>query len=71
MDKLSPQQIAGKTLRRLIQENYPSQEEFSYEYGTDIRTVSRYINKGINKIDVVQELADFFDISFLEFFSES
>lgn len=71
MNKLSPQQIAGKTLRRLIQEYYPSQEEFSYEYGTDIRTVSRYINNGINKIDVIQELADFFDINFLDFFSES
>lgn len=71
MDKLSPQQIAGKTLRRLIQENYPSQEEFAYEYGTDIRTISRYINNGINKIDAVQELADFFGVSFLEFFADS
>lgn len=71
MDKLSPQLNAGKTLRQLILENYSSQEEFAYEYGTDIRTVSRYINNGINKIDVIQELADFFGISFLEFFTET
>ena len=70
MAKLTPQQIAGRTLRRLIQENYPSQEEFAYEYGMDIRTVSRYINSGINKIDAIQELADFFAVSFLDFFAE-
>ena len=71
MVKLSPQQIAGKKLRNLIQENYPSQEEFAFEYGTDIRTVSRYINIGINKVATIQELADFFGISFLDFFKES
>lgn len=71
MVKLSPQQIAGKKLRYLIQENYPSQEEFAFEYGTDIRTVSRYINIGINKVATIQELADFFGISFLDFFKES
>lgn len=71
MVKLSPQQIAGKKLRYLIQENYPSQEEFAFEYGTDIRTVSRYINIGINKVATIQELTDFFGISFLDFFKES
>ena len=48
MEKLTPQQIAGQNLRRLIQENYPSQEEFAYDYGMDLRSVSRYINNGIN-----------------------
>ena len=71
MVKLSPQQTAGKKLRYLIQENYPSQEEFAFEYGTDIRTVSRYINIGINKVATIQELADFFGISFLDLFKES
>ncbi len=70
MEKLSPQEIAGRKLRKLIQENYTSQEEFAFEYGTDIRTVSRYINNGINKINAIQELADFFNISFVEFFKE-
>jgi len=70
MEKLSPRQIAGRNLRRLIQENYTSQEEFSYDYGMDLRTVSRYINAGINKIDAIQELALFFNVDFMEFFKE-
>lgn len=70
MDKSSQRQIAGRTLRRLIQENYSSQEEFAYDYGADVRTVSRYINEGINKVDTIQELAYFFGISFFDFFVE-
>ncbi len=70
MSVLSPQQRAGNALRRLIQENYPSQEEFAYDYGLDIRSVSRYINNGINKIDTIQELADFFKVDFTDFFKE-
>ena len=65
---LSPQLKAGMVLRQLIAENYPSQEEFAYDYGADIRTISRYINNGINKIDVIQELAEFFDVPFEFFF---
>lgn len=67
-EALSPQLQAGTVLRRLIAENYLSQEEFAYDYGADIRTVSRYINNGINKIDVIQELAEFFDVPFEFFF---
>lgn len=67
--KLSPERMAGETLRRLIQENYSSQEEFAYEYGTDLRTVSRYVNNGINKVNIIQELAEFFNVSFTDFFT--
>lgn len=66
--KLSPERMAGETLRRLIKENYSSQEEFAYEYGIELRTISRYINNGINKVNVIQELAEFFNISFTDFF---
>lgn len=69
MEKLSPQQIAGQTLRKLIRENYASQEEFSYDYGMDLRTLSRYINNGINKVDAIQELATFFKVDFTDFFN--
>lgn len=68
MAVLSTKQIAGLRLRRLIQENYSSQEEFAYDYGLEIRTVSRYINNGINKVDVIQELAEYFNIDVTEFF---
>ena len=60
---------AGERLRQLIKENYTSQEEFAYDFGLEIRTVSRYINNGIHKINVVQELADFFSVPFTSFFA--
>ena len=69
-EALSPQLKAGRALRRLIEENFSSQEEFAYEYGADIRTISRYINNGINKIDVIQELAERFDVPFEYFFQD-
>lgn len=70
MSMLSKEQIAGRYLRTLINENYDTQQDFAYDYGLEIRTVSRYINDGINKISVIQELADFFNVDFLDFFRE-
>lgn len=70
MNEMDAAKLAGRTLRRLIEENYPSQEEFAYRYGADVRTINRYINNGINKIDAIQQLADHFKISFLDFFRE-
>ena len=58
---------AGKVLRKLIEENYNTQEEFALDYGIELRTVSRYINNGINKLDVLQELAFFFNVNIVEF----
>lgn len=68
MSSWTPQQKAGLVLKRLIQERYSSQEEFVLDYGMELRTVSRYVNQGINKISVVQELADFFALEFEDFF---
>ena len=68
MSSWTPQQKAGLGLKRLIQERYSSQEEFALDYGMELRTVSRYVNQGINKISVVQELADFFALEFEDFF---
>lgn len=70
MTKLPPEILAGNKLRILIEENYPSQEEFAYQYGADVRTISRHINQGINKISTVQEYANHFHINFLDFFAE-
>ena len=67
-EQMSAERMAGEALRKLIQENYSSQEEFAYDYGADLRTISRYINNGINKINVIQELADFFGVSLISFF---
>ena len=68
MTELSPQMKAGRKLRQLIAENFSSQEEFADAYGADPRTIGRYVNQGINKVDAIQELADWFGIDFKEFF---
>ena len=70
MAELSYALIAGQTLKRLIKENYETQEDFAYDYGADLRTISRYVNQGINKIDVIQEFAEFFDVPFDDFFKK-
>lgn len=67
---ISPMLRAGEVLRNLINENYSSQEEFAFDFGTDVRTVNRYVNNGINKIDTVQQLAMFFNVDFTYFFKE-
>ncbi len=71
MSKLSPQQKAGNALRRLIKENYSTQLEFALDYGlSDDRCVRRYLKDGINKVDTIQSLADFFQVDFSYFFTE-
>lgn len=71
MADLSYALIAGQNLKQLIKENYITQEDFAYDYGAEIRTISRYVNQGINKIDVIQELAEFFDVPFEYFFRKN
>ena len=61
---------AGEVLRQLIQKNYASQEEFARDFGMDVRTVNRYVNNGINKISLLQELATFFHISIVDFLKQ-
>lgn len=59
---------AGKVLKRLIKENYSTQEEFAYDYGIELRTVSRYVNeKGITKTADMQEFAEFFGVQMYVF----
>ena len=67
MPDIDAAKYAGDVLRRLINKNYLSQEEFAFDFGTDIRTVSRYVNIGITKIPTLQELAIFFNISIKDF----
>ncbi|MCD7894083.1 MAG: helix-turn-helix transcriptional regulator [Erysipelotrichaceae bacterium] len=69
-EKLTPQQKAGQKLRQLLKENNISQEQFAKLFNIDVRTCNRYINVGINKIDVLQQLADYFNIDIEEFFED-
>ena len=68
MTELSPKKIAGENLRLLINHNYPNQAEFAYEFGAVEKTISRYVNDGINKLDTIQELAHFFGVEYIDFF---
>jgi len=70
MAEITAKLQAGLTLRLLINSHYPSQEEFAYDYGLNIRSVNRYINEGIGKVDTIQELAEFFRVDFTYFFSD-
>ena len=63
MPNVDAAKYAGTVLRKLIEENYSSQEEFAFDFGTDLRTVSRYVNSGITKIQTLQELSLFFNVS--------
>lgn len=67
MSNLSPEKVAGNALRKLIKDNYSSQEDFAWDYGLELRTVSRYVNNGISKLAVVDELATFFGMTWEEF----
>ncbi len=70
-ESLSPWEIAGKVLRRLIKENYKTQEEFALDFGTELRNVSRYVNGGIGSLKTIQQLAMFFRVDFRYFFDEA
>lgn len=67
MNELNAAKYAGNVLRKLIKENYSSQEEFADEFGTVLRVVNRYVNEGINKLSVLQELAFFFGVDLKDF----
>ena len=68
MAKLTPQLKAGQKLRELIARDFESQEDFAFAYGCDVRTVSRYVNQGIEKVGVIQDLALYFNVDFMAFF---
>ena len=62
--------VAGANLKRLIKNSkYKTQEEFAFEFCTDVRTVGRWVNKGIKNLDTIQQIAAFFGIDALAFFS--
>lgn len=63
--------VAGANLKRLIKNSkYKTQEEFAFEFGTNVRTVGRWVNKGIKNLDTIQQIAAFFDIDARAFFSK-
>ena len=67
MNNLSFRMVTANALRKLIKKYYPSQEKFAEDYCMDIRNISRYVNNGIGKLDMVEEIANFFHLTWEEF----
>ncbi len=66
-DEFSLSLIAAKNLKHLIRSSkYRTQDNFAYEFGAEIRTVSRWLNKGIKNIDTLEEIAKFLDVDVFE-----
>ncbi len=66
-NELSLSLIAGINLKRLIRSSrYRTQENFAYEFGAEIRTVSRWLNAGVKNIDTLEEIADFLEVDVFE-----
>lgn len=61
-------QVAGDNLKCLIRKStkYHSQDDFAFDFGVEIRTLSRWLNQGIKNIDTIKELADFLSVDILE-----
>lgn len=69
MDNIEASIKAGQCLRILVQRNYSTQEEFALDINAELRTINRWINQGIHKIDTIQFLAEHFNMDFIEFFT--
>ena len=55
--------IVGANLERAIKESkWKTQEKFSEAFGAEVRTVGRWCNQGIDKLSLVQQIADFLEI---------
>ena len=55
--------IVGANLKRAIKESkWKTQERFSEAFGAEVRTVGRWCNQGVDKLSLVQQIADFLEI---------
>lgn len=62
--------IVGANLKRLIKESdYRTQEEFALEFGADVRTVRRWINRGIYNVSTIEQIAKFFNVDVFDILS--
>ena len=55
--------IVGANLKRAIKESkWKTQEKVAEAFGAEVRTVGRWCNQGIDKLSLVQQIADFLEI---------
>ena len=71
-EKLSLNKIVGMNLKRIIrQSRYRTQEEFAWEYGYELRTVSRWLNGGLDSLGTIEGVARFLGVEpILQVFEE-
>ena len=70
-NELSLSLIVGINLKRLIRSSrYRTQENFAYEFGAEIRTVSRWLNAGVKNIETIEEIEDNIEIDVFELFKK-
>lgn len=67
MRNIDHSMAAGLALKRLIQCNYSSQQAFAEDFGTELRTVSRYVTNGITRMPMIEEIADFFHMDLIDY----
>lgn len=63
-------QLAGKNLKRFLLEKHMTQADFADIIPTDVRTVNRWINNGIEKSSIIEELAILLGKDFFDFYQE-
>ena len=66
--KLTLAEKAGKNLKNLIKKSvYKTQEKFATEaMYVDPTTVRRWIARGIKDLNLIQQIAEIFDVDFME-----
>ena len=55
-------QVVGTNLKRLLKEWGKTQEDFADEFGADVRTVRRWVKSGVDKLSLVQQIAEYFNV---------
>ena len=68
--KLNLNLVVGANLKRAIKASkWRTQARFAEAFGAEIRTVGRWCNEGIDKLSLVEQIADFLEISALSLLS--
>lgn len=66
--KITPAERVGRNLKNLIKQSaFKTQENFAINgMYVDPTTVRKWLSKGINKLDLIYEIADVLNIDFME-----
>ena len=52
----------GSIIQKLMVSHQITQEQFAEAFDADPRTIRRWIRNGVNKLDLIDEIAKFFEI---------